>query len=158
MPLKRLALSCILALLATAALAATPVLARNAPKDKPARIQSTDPFEKAIAPYVAQARATYPQARERFLAGLPKGQLFFLTTRIKDRKGNVAQTFIEVKAIQNGIVTGRISNDLIVVEGFRQGDTYAFPEREMIDWTIVKPDGSEEGNFVGKFLDTYDGK
>ena len=26
---------------------------------------------------------------------------------------------------------------------------------EVLDWTISKPDGTEEGNFVGKFLDTY---
>ena len=28
-------------------------------------------------------------------------------------------------------------------------------ESDVLDWTISKPDGTEEGNFVGKFLDTY---
>jgi hypothetical protein len=28
-------------------------------------------------------------------------------------------------------------------------------EAELLDWLITKPDGSEEGNVVGKFLDTY---
>ena len=27
--------------------------------------------------------------------------------------------------------------------------------QSVIDWTIVMPDGSEEGNVVGNFLDTY---
>ena len=29
------------------------------------------------------------------------------------------------------------------------------PELEVLDWTVSKPDGTEDGNFVGKFLDTY---
>jgi hypothetical protein len=33
--------------------------------------------------------------------------------------------------------------------------SYAFAETEVMDWLISHPDGSEEGNFVGKFLDTY---
>jgi len=41
------------------------------------------------------------------------------------------------------------------VTGYKHGDTYSFPEADLLDWTISKPDGTEEGNFVGKFLDTY---
>ena len=82
MNIKRFALLALLTLLAAIALAADPVLAPNAPKDKPAPIPSPERFERAIAPYVAQARATYPQAKQRFLAGLPRGQSFFLTARL----------------------------------------------------------------------------
>jgi hypothetical protein len=35
------------------------------------------------------------------------------------------------------------------------GDRYATAETELLDWLITKPDGTEEGNVVGKFLDTY---
>jgi hypothetical protein len=28
-------------------------------------------------------------------------------------------------------------------------------EKDVYDWTISRPDGSEDGNYVGKFLDTY---
>jgi hypothetical protein len=158
MNIKRVALFALLTLLAAMALAADPVLAPNAPKDKPSPIPSPDRFERAIAPYVTQARTTYPQAKQRFLAGLPAGQSFFLTARLSDRKGNVEQVFIAVRTIRDGIVSGRIWNDVMHVEGFRRGDSFTFPEREMVDWLITKPDGSEEGNAVGKFLDTYDGR
>lgn len=158
MNIKRFALSALLALAAAMALAADPVLAPNAPKDKPTPIPSPERFERAIAPYVAHARATYPQAKKRFLAGLPVGQSFFLTARLSDRKGNVEQVFVAVKTIRDGVATGRRWNDVMHVEGFRRGDTFTFHEHEMIDWLITKPDGSEEGNAVGKFLDTYDGR
>ncbi len=37
----------------------------------------------------------------------------------------------------------------------RRQQEYSFNEDELLDWLISKPDGSEEGNVVGKFLDTY---
>ncbi|WP_432728937.1 hypothetical protein [Variovorax sp. W6] len=137
------------------ALAADPVLAPNAPQDRPVRSDAAGQMERAIAPYVAQAKASYPQAKQRFLAGLPKGQFFFLTTRIVDRKGHVEQVFVAVQRIQAGTVTGKIWSNIAHVENFRFGDAYTFPETDMVDWLITRPDGTEEGNFVGKFLDTY---
>ena len=44
-----------------------------------------------------------------------------------------------------------------VVSGYAYKQPYSFPESELVDWLIAKPDGSEEGNVVGKFLDTYGG-
>jgi hypothetical protein len=35
------------------------------------------------------------------------------------------------------------------------GDPYKLSERDLTDWLISKPDGSEEGNVVGKFLDEW---
>jgi hypothetical protein len=147
--------SALLACVATCGLAAEPALAPNAPKDKPVSGQSVAPLDKAIAPYVAQARASYPQAKQRFLAGLPKGQSFFLVTRITDNKGNMEQIFVAVQSISNGAVTGRVWSKINRVEGIRHGDGLTFPESRIIDWLITRPDGTEEGNFVGKFLDTY---
>jgi hypothetical protein len=156
--MKHALVSALLGLLATCSLAADPVLAPNAPKDNPVRAESAARMEKAIAPYVAQAKASYPQAKQRFLAGLPRGHSFFLTTRLSDRKGNVEQVFVAVQSIRNGVVAGKIWSDIELVEGFRRGDVYSFQEAAMIDWLITKPDGTEEGNFVGKFLDTYSTK
>lgn len=132
-------------------------LAPNAPKDQPQAVGETqkNALEKAIAPYVAKAKETYPAARARYLAGLPKGETFFVTTRLHDASGHMEQVFIRVARIDAGKVSGRISSPLQLVTGYRPGQDYTFPESELIDWLIAKPDGTEEGNFVGKFLDTY---
>ena len=47
--------------------------AQAGPPDKPLQIArgQIDAYDRAIAPSVAPARATYLAARERFLAGLP---------------------------------------------------------------------------------------
>lgn len=48
----------------------------------------------------------------------------------------------------------RIANELTVLQGYAPNQTYSFAENEILDWTITHADGSEEGNIVGKFLDT----
>jgi uncharacterized protein YegJ (DUF2314 family) len=130
-------------------------LAKNAPADRPEKLADEKKFDAAIKPSVEQALKTYPAAKERYLAGLPTRNVFFITTRLHDSNGRWEQVFIEVKAISEGKVKGLIANDINTVSGYRLGDSYTFPESELLDWTISKPDGTEEGNFVGKFLDTH---
>lgn len=140
-----------------ALLAQTPQLSPDAPKDKPIHAESSalSAFEAAIAPHVAHAKQTYPAAKRRFLAGLPKGQSFFVTTRLRDGTGAFEQVFIAVRSIEGGTIRGKIWSEIATVRGYRFGDAYAFPETELLDWLITHPDGTEEGNEVGKFLDTY---
>ena len=131
-----------------------PVLAPNAPADKPQRVKQKA-FEDAIKPYIEKARKTYPDAKERFLAGLPPKHFFFVTTRLHDSSGHLEQVFIAVKEIKEGTISGLIASEIEAVSGYKIGDKYSFPESDLLDWTVSKPDGTEDGNFVGKFLDTY---
>lgn len=132
-------------------------LSPNAPKDKPVHTQGDEVrrFEEAIKPYVEQARRTYPEAKQRYLAGLPRGHTFFVTTRLYDAAHRFEQVFVAVREIKGGKIRGVLASEIQTVEGYRQGDSYTFPEGELYDWLISRPDGTEEGNFVGKFLDTY---
>ena len=135
-------------------------LAPNAPQDRPVRFSGDGPNEALgkwrglIAPHVQKAKATYPEAKGRYLAGLPPQQTFFVTTVIRDEQGHFEYIFVVVRQIADRSVTGRIATQVNLVQGYHDGDTIGFPEAEVIDWMISKPDGSEEGNLVGKFLDT----
>lgn len=133
-------------------------VAPNAPPDQPKQANSSAEvrkFEEAIQPHLKKAKETYPDAKKRFLGGLPPKHSFFITTRLRDEQGRFEQVFIAVKEIKKDVIKGVIWNDVMVVSGYKFGDTYSFPESDLIDWTITKPDGTEDGNFVGKFLDTY---
>ncbi len=147
----------LLFLFAIPLLAAEPKLAPNAPKDQPKRAKEkeVEALDKAIAPYIAKARAAWPDAKERYLAGLPAGHSFFVTTRIRDKDGKFEQVFIAVESIKAGRIVGLIWSDLHLVTGFKRGQRHEFAEAELMDWLISKPNGTEEGNFVGNFLDTY---
>ena len=51
-------------------------LSPQAPPDRPASVSGAEgvrKFEQAIAPYVRKARATLPQAKKKYLKGLPAG-------------------------------------------------------------------------------------
>lgn len=136
-----------------------PQLSPDAPRDRPVLTAQRcvwNAMDRAMQPYIAQARASWPQARRRYLAGLPPRESFFVTALLVDNADRREQVFIAVQSIRDGRINGKIWNRVDVVRGFRLGDRYSFPESELRDWLITKPDGSEEGNFVGKFLDGYE--
>jgi len=121
---------------------------------------SGDVYRKAIAPYVAKARATYPTAKKRFLAGLPPKHIFYVWTTLyqaapNGQRGRAEDVFIQVHSITGGSVYGIVANTPDFVTTYKQGDRVQFPESEVLNWVIVRPDGTEEGNFVGKFLEHW---
>lgn len=136
-----------------------PQLSPAAPRDRPVLTAQRcvwNAMDLAMQPYIAQARASWPQAKKRYLAGLPARQSFFVTALLADDDDRREQVFIAVDAIRDGNISGKIWNRVEVVHGFRLGDRYTFPESELRDWLITMPDGKEEGNVVGKFLDRYE--
>jgi uncharacterized protein YegJ (DUF2314 family) len=108
--------------------------------------------ENAIVPYVQKARSTYPDAKRRFLSGLPDGAAFFTTVKLHDNAGRMEQVFVQVMKIEGGRIAGVIASDITTVTSFHEGQAYTFPETEVLDWTIANPDGTQEGNLVGRFL------
>ena len=132
-------------------------LSQNALTDKPHNVKNAEQlekYEKLIAPYVKQAKESLPQAKEKYLNGLDKGESFFFVTRIYDEVGRFEQIFVRVINWEDDKITGTIANDLETVKGFEYGQVIQFPEKDVLDWLIALPDGSEKGNFVGKFLDS----
>ena len=53
-------------------------------------------MDAAMQPYIAQARATWPAAKQRYLAGLPARNTFFVTALIVDDSDRREQVFIAV--------------------------------------------------------------
>jgi len=133
-------------------------LSKKAPDDKPLRIASSakqEQYEKMLAPYVQQALKTLPAAKQTFISGLKQGEAFFLVTRIYDTDGKFEQIFVRVKKWDNDNIKGLIANNLHTVKEYHNGQLIDFEEKDVLDWLITKPDGSEEGNYIGKFLDTH---
>jgi hypothetical protein len=131
----------------------------NAPKDPPGITTVSDigELEREVAPYSARARKSYPDAKRRYLAGLPPGYHFSVVTKLSS-PGHSEVVFVVVTGIQGDQITGRIADEIRSVAGYKIGDSYTLPESAIIDWVIVAPDGREEGNLVGKFLDERDAK
>src|SRR5207253_8369315 len=102
----------------------SPQLAPSAPTDSP--VQTTQKcvwlaMDRAMQPYIAQARATWPDARQRYLAGLPPRHSFFVTALLVDKQDLREQLFIAVESIRDGLLSGQIWNRVGVVHGYRLG-------------------------------------
>lgn len=118
--------------------------------------QSMALFDQLIATPVKEALKTLPQAKKRFQTGLKPGEAFYLTTRVVDADGTFEQVFVQITQWEDTYVQGTIANTLQTVREYQQGQTLEFTTSAVYDWTLVRADGSEEGNFVGKFLDIQD--
>ena len=130
---------------------------RQGPIDKPIISKSShdiDALDKAMAPYIAKARATYPQAKAHFLAGLPAGYRFSVWLYLHDPDGTREGSFIDVKKIAGGKITGTLAQ-ADMLKTYKAGQTLTIKESDIQNWVILRPDGTEEGNYVGKFLDHY---
>ncbi len=128
-----------------------PALSDNAPTDKPTAMNAA--VEKRVAEISSEAMKTYPDAKARYLKGLPSGEHFFVITTLTS-PGTKESVFVSVNGITEGKVAGTIASEIMNVTGYKAGDAYTLPEGAITDWLITKPDGSEEGNAVGKYLDT----
>ena len=117
-------------------------------------------YDRAIAPYVAKARASYPSARKRYLGGLPSGYTFAVWIRLyqndeKAREHRHEDVFVVVEQIKNGTIHGYINNNLDLLTNYKNGQRIEFPESDVRNWLILRPDGTEEGNDVGRFLEHW---
>jgi uncharacterized protein YegJ (DUF2314 family) len=114
----------------------------------------TSRLDKAMQPYVVKARAGLPGIKKRFDAGL-KDEVLMLTLRVYDPNGKYEQVFATVKKWDDKGITGIIASDVMGIKSHKMGDEINFPEKDVLDWTIEKSDGTEEGNVVGNFLNTF---
>jgi len=111
-------------------------------------------LDHAIQPRVAEARRTLPAVLQRFAAGLPPDHFLSVTTTLRDGSGRVEQAFILVDSVRRDTVVGRVASEIGFVQGYWRGQRNLVPLAQVMDWTIVRPDGSEEGNYIGKYIDT----
>lgn len=63
------------------------------------------------------------------------------------------QIFVKAQKINNNKIEGTIASKLNRFPNRKMGDPISVKNTEVLDWTITKPNGKEEGNLVGKFMD-----
>jgi hypothetical protein len=130
--------------------APTPVLALDGQRTEPdavalAKARWPEKMD-GVHPHVKHARSTYPAAKQRFLTGLPEKQTFYITAFLSDDAKDLEQVFVLVDRIDAGTITGQVASEIHALVGVHAGDTVQVPESEVLDWTILRADGSEAGN------------
>jgi uncharacterized protein YegJ (DUF2314 family) len=129
------------------------------PPDKPlykTGDEAADAQDRVIKPLIAKARATYPQAKARFLKGLPAGEGFYVMKRLSTQHGRVTEdVFVHVLSIEGRTIHGVIDSEITLVKPHQKGERISFPEKDIMDWTILHAGGREEGNVIGKYIDAH---
>jgi len=124
--------------------------------DRVLRLGDAVYFDSVTSPYLEMARVSYPEARQRFLTGLPPGYDFQIVTRVFDSTGQeFEQIFVLVSEIADGRIRGKVNSEVRSIPGYAMGDPIEVDEDVVYDWCIRDPDGNEEGNLLGKFLDVF---
>jgi len=111
-------------------------------------------FEEALWPYVRKAQASLPRIKQGYQRGLAEGETLYVVVRLPE-PGGFEQAYVEVQDWQGAELLGVIASRLRPGSPYRIGDLISFKESAVLDWVITKPDGYEEGNFVGRFLEKY---
>ncbi len=96
----------------------------QAPADKPVEAKSdkqVKSFEEAIAPYLKKAKETLPDAKKRYLKGLPKGEHFFVTTRLYAPDGKFEQVFVKVTSRKKEEIKGLLASDVALIPNLTSG-------------------------------------
>ena len=131
-------------------------VANNAPRDAPLAAAGDTGVMRYVAlvePCRLKARAAFPAARRRYVDGLPAGQTFFVKTRLRDSAGHIEDAFVAVDRAEVGRLTGRVWSQVLLVAGYQYGQSLSVADDEVIDWLISRPDGTEEGNWMGQLID-----
>jgi hypothetical protein len=128
-----------------------PQLASNAPADQ---LFSADPSsDREYQRLIQKARSELPGVRERFQRGLPSNHHLFITTVVR-HANSAEQLFVSVRDWSNADVVDGLIASQAHTPGYRAGDPIKVAMGDIIDWTISRPDGSEEGNALGKYLES----
>ena len=125
---------------ATAPAGVRPALARN---------------ETALADPVREALRTLPQAKKKFLAGLPIGDQFLLSVRVIATDTSFRQASARVLGWHGNTVQALLLPEITTaITTPAEPTPVTFSEAAVVDWTLLRASGREEGNYVGRYHET----
>ncbi|MDO7850380.1 hypothetical protein [Hymenobacter convexus] len=110
--------------------------------------------ETALADPVREALRTLPQAKKRFLAGLPSGDQFLLSVRVIATDTSFRQVSARVLGWHGNTVQALLLPDASGSASAAEPVPVSFPETAVVDWTLLRASGRQEGNYVGRYIDT----
>ena len=110
--------------------------------------------ESALADPVREALRTLPQAKKKFLAGLPIGDQFLLSVRVAASDTSFRQASVRVLGWRGNTVQALLLPEAADSAAAVEPMPVSFPEAAVVDWTLLRASGREEGNYVGRYTDT----
>jgi len=117
-------------------------------KDSPMTMEVK--VDAILAPYTQQAKATLEIFNHKFSE--KEGNIFYVITKLREDERS-EQIFVKISKIEDNAYIGKIASQPLGKINFKFGDPIKVDIQDVIDWSIVKDNGEEEGNLLGKTLD-----
>ena len=103
-------------------------------------------------PQIKRARQSLPFIKNAYQKGLKEGDKLYLTVKLSELDKSFELLDVAVEDWVDDKIMGRIVSQIFVLQHYNKGDLINFSEDDVVDWTLVKQDGSKEGGYVRKFL------
>jgi hypothetical protein len=121
-------------------------------KDHDLNSEAVARFVTRLSPFARHARATFPEAKRRFVANRESGAVLALMIVVQDERGFFEPAYVRVSHIEGSMIYGRLDSVIDLVRGARFGSRAEMDESNLVDWVLASRDGSVEGNILGKYL------
>ena len=110
--------------------------------------------QAALADPLREALRTLPAAKKRFQVGLPQGDQLLLSVRVQATDTSFRQASARVLGWHGSNIQALLLPSPAGATGLAEPLPVSFPETAVVDWTLLRASGREEGNYVGRHLDT----
>ncbi|WP_152560103.1 hypothetical protein [Hymenobacter sp. IS2118] len=110
--------------------------------------------EAAFTAPLREAQRTLPQVKKRFQAGLPQGDQLLLTVRVMASDTSFRPASARVLGWRGNMVQALLLPEEASTASPAEPLPVSFPEAAVVDWTLLRASGREEGNYVGRYRDT----
>ena len=108
----------------------------------------------ALADPLREALRTLPVVKKRFQAGLPEGDQLLLSVRVMATDTSFRQVSARVLGWRGTSIQALLLPSPADGAAPAEPLPVSFSEMAVVDWTLLRASGREEGNYVGRHLDT----
>lgn len=129
-----------------------PRLAEDSPKDCHG-LMSYAAIQEIVDRHSPSAMEQWPSVRNRYLSGLPENESLFVRVLVAAEGSAAHYLFVVVDSIEGDKIWGRIWSDVTSSTGINHGERIVLMKEFISDWLISKPDGTEEGNRIGREIE-----
>ncbi|OGX86392.1 hypothetical protein BEN48_12995 [Hymenobacter glacialis] len=112
-----------------------------------------DRAQTSLADPLREALRTLPAAKKRFQVGLPQGDQLLLSVRVQASDTSFRQASARVLGWRGSSIQALLLPSSVGATSLAEPLPVSFPETAVVDWTLLRAGGREEGNYVGRHLD-----
>ena len=111
-------------------------------------------FEAMIAPCIAMTKKALPDVKKNYVGRQLQGDALYVTVRLYDPNGKKEALHLQVATWEGAAIRGKINETPRALKTYHRGQTIEVKETDVLDWTFLKPDGTEDGNLIGRQIES----